>query len=120
MKFCLIAATALLLSVSGSALAQATLVEIDDATMVTQFNQNADTVDDWDVYNTAGVEIGEVEDVLGTDRNTPTALGVDLDGKEGYADRDVAIPLDQFTWQNDRLVLNASPEAVAAIPAWDD
>lgn len=104
----------------GAAHAQSALVEVRDAAHVTAFGASADDVDDWDVFDAAGVEIGEVEEVVGTDRDTPTALVVDFEGNAGYADRDVVIPLDQFTRANGRLTLNAAPDAVSALPTWDD
>ena len=85
-----------------------------------QFPAIADDVDDWDVYDAQGTEIGEVDEVVGTDVNTPTALVVDFEGNGGYADRDVVIPLDLFTQENGRLVLNADPAAVSQMPTWDD
>ena len=105
---------------TATALAQTAWVEIDDEVQVSAFNAKADDVDDWDVYNSEGVEIGEVEEVVGPDAGTPTALVVDFEGNAGYADRDVVIPLDQFTRENDRLTLNASPDAVGGMETWND
>jgi hypothetical protein len=114
------AALAALLALSGSAFAQTPLVEIADDVMVDQLGANVDTVDDWDVFLADGTEIGDVDEVLGSDAATPTALGVDFEGNNGYADRDVVVPLDQFALVNGRLVLNADPAAVQAMPEWDD
>ena len=104
----------------GSALAQGALVEVDDDVQVPALGAVADTVDDWDVFDASGTGIGEVEDVVGTDARTPTALAVDFDGKAGYPDRDVVVPLDRFTLQGNRLVLDAGPEAVKAMDDWRD
>lgn len=116
----MITAVASLMVVSGAAFAQAPLVEIADRVMVEPFGADADTVDDWDVHAADGTEIGEVEEVLGTDAQTPTALAVDFEGNGGYADRDVVIPLDRFTLSEGRLVLDADPASVEAMPTWDD
>ncbi|MEO9339083.1 PRC-barrel domain-containing protein [Mesorhizobium sp. SB112] len=105
---------------AGTALAQGALVEIEDNVQVSAFSATADQVDDWNVYAADGTKIGDIEEVVGTAANTPTALVVDFDGKGGYADRDVVIPFDQFTKQNDRLVLNADAAAVGAMPVWND
>ncbi len=105
---------------TGAALAQTALVEVNDNVHVAAFGAIADQVDDWDVYDASGVEIGEVEEVVGPDAGTPSALVIDFDGKAGYADRDVVIPLDQFTRENNRLTLNAAPEAVSAMETWND
>ena len=104
----------------GSALAQNALVEVADDVQVPALGATADTIDDWDVFDASGTEIGEVEEVLGTDARTPTALAVDFEGNAGYADRDVVIPLDAFTLQDNRLVLNAAPDAVSAMEEWRD
>ena len=104
----------------GAAMAQTAWVEVNDNTHIAAFGAIADQVEDWDVYDASGTEIGEVEEVVGADAGAATALVVDLDGKAGYADRDVVIPLDQFTRENNRLMLNAPPEAVSAMEAWKD
>ncbi len=106
---------------AGTALAQQRWVEVDDQVQVAPFGQVADTVEDWDVHSADGTKIGDVEDVIGTDAQTPTALVVDFDDDAGYGDRDdVVIEIGQFTWANDRLVLDADAAAVAAMPVWDD
>lgn len=105
---------------AGAALAQGALVEVSNNVQVPQFTAIADDVDDWDVYDAQGTEIGEVDEVVGTDANTPTALVVDFDGNSGYTDRDVVIPLDQFTQQDGRLVLNADASAVGQMPEWNN
>lgn len=106
---------------AGTAYAQQAWVEVDDNAMVQPFNMDADTVEDWDVYSPAGIEIGDVEDVIGTDAQSPAALVVDFDDDAGFGDRDdVIVPLDQFSWQDNRLVLNADAAAVSAMEVWND
>ena len=104
----------------STAYAQQTLVEVDDKVEVPALGANADTVDDWDVYLTDGTEIGEVEDVVGTDRTTPTALVVDFDNRAGYPDRDIVVPLEHFARTNNRLILNADASVVGAMQRWSD
>ena len=116
----LLAGTALGALMTGAAMAQTVWVEVGGNVHVAPFGAMADQVDDWDVYDASGVEIGEVEEVVGPDAGTPTALVVDFEGKNGYADRDVVIPLDQFTRANNRLTLDASAEAVGAMETWND
>lgn len=106
---------------AGTAYAQQAWVEVDDNVVVQPFNVDADTVEDWNVYSPAGAEIGDVEEVIGADAQSPTALVVDFDDDAGFGDRDdVIVPLDQFTWQDNRLVLNADAAAVSAMPVWND
>lgn len=105
---------------AGTAMAQTAWVEIDDDNVqVAEFDASVDQVEDWDVYS-AGAKVGEVEEVLGTDATTPTALVVDFDGSGGFEDRDVVIALDQFSWENNQLVLNADAATVAGFEAWND
>ena len=122
MKLKTLSATVIAASLAaGTAYAQQSFVEIEDNVMVQPFNANADTVEDWDVYSPAGVEIADVEDVIGTDAQSPTALVVDLDDNAGFGDRDdVIVPLDQFSWQDNRLVLNADAAAVSTMAVWND
>ena len=105
---------------AGTALAQSAWVEIEDDTIqVGEFGASVDQVDDWDVH-AGGMKVGEVEEVVGNDAATPGALVVDFDGNGGYADQDVVVPLDQFTYENNQLVLNAGPEDVAGFDMWND
>jgi len=115
-------AVAFVAGLSGTAIAQNTnWVEIDDDTMVAPFNVGADELDDVDVYNSANKTIGEVEEVIGTDENTPTALVVEFEDDAGYGDRDdVIIPLDRFSMNDDKLVLNDDAAAVANYQTYDD
>lgn len=108
------------LMTGGAAMAQTAWVEVSDNVHVAAFGAIADQVDDWDVHDAAGTVIGEVDEVVGPDAGTPTALVVDFEGNAGYADRDVVIPLDQFTRENNRLTLNAAPDAVGAMEPWND
>lgn len=122
MKFSKFGIAAGVLSASllaGAAAAQTTWVEIADTVQVTAFNATVDQIDDWDVYVGAD-KVGEVEEVLGTDANTATALAVDFEGNGGFADKDVAIPLDQFTWENNQLILSADAAAVGGMEVWND
>ncbi len=120
MKILSAAALTAVLAFPGAAFAQAQLVEIPDNVMVEAFGANVDTVDDWDVFAADGTRIGEVEEVLGTDAQTPTALAIDFEGNGGYADRDVVIQLEMFSLDGNRLTLNADAAAVQAMPVWND
>ena len=122
MKFTKFGIAAGVLSASllaGTAFAQ-TWVEIEDSVQISAFSQTADTVEDWDVY-AGGAKVGDVEEVIGTDANTPSALVVDFEDNAGYGDRDdVVIPLDQFAWENDQLVLKAEASAMGSMEVWND
>lgn len=104
---------------ASAASAQTAWVEIEDNVQVAAFNATVDQIDDWDVY-VGGEKVGEVEEVVGTEAGTATALAVDFDGNGGFADQDMVIPLDQFAWENNQLVLNADAAAVGAMEVWND
>ncbi|MGQ2907229.1 MAG: PRC-barrel domain-containing protein [Aliihoeflea sp.] len=104
---------------AGSAFAQTAWVEIEDNVQVSAFNATVDQIDDWDVY-AGGEKVGEVEEVVGTEAGTATALVVDFEGNGGFADQDMVIPLDQFAWENNQLVLNADAAAVGSMEVWND
>ena len=109
-------------SLSGTALAQtSTWVEVDDKTMIAPFNVDADGLEDMDVQNAAGQKIGEIEDVIGTDRAAATALVVDFDDDAGYGDRDdVIVPVERFSLNGTKLVLQDDAAAVAAYEIYND
>lgn len=110
-----------LLAFAGAASAQSQWVEIEDAVTVSELNQTADAVEDMDVYNGAGQKVGDVEEVLGQDASTATALVVDFDDDAGYGDRDdVVVPLERFSMNGPNLVLDADVATVASYPVYND
>lgn len=104
-------------SMSTSAMAQTALIEVNDNVIVEPFGIAADLLDDIDVYTTAGVEIGDVEEIVGSDAQTATHLVVDFDNEAGFPDRDdVIVPIEAFTLDANRLVTSLTPEEVQALP----
>lgn len=107
-------------SLASSAYAQTSWVEIGDQVAVAPFDATVDQIDDWDVLAADGTKIGEVEEVLGTAADQPTALVVDFEGNGGHQDRDVIIPIDQFSLADSKLTLNADAAAIADMEVWND
>lgn len=106
---------------AGSAFAQTgTLVEVGDNVTVQPFNIAAGLLDDIDVYTAEGVEVGDVDKLVGPDRETATHFVVDFDDDGGFPDRDLLVPLEALTLDGNRLIISLSPEEVAALPVWDD
>ncbi|GHD09989.1 PRC-barrel domain-containing protein [Tianweitania populi] len=118
----LVLAAAALASLSNVASAQtSTWVEVDDKTMVAPFNVDADRLEDMDVHNAAGQKIGEIEDVIGTDRAAATALVVDFDDQAGFGDRDdIIVPIERFSLDGVKLVLKDDAATVAAYEVYKD
>lgn len=111
---------AAILAAAGPAFAQTGLVELRDSVTVPAFGLTVDQVDDLDVV-VDGRVVGDIEEVLGTDANTATALVVDFDDGAGYGDRDdVIVPIARFRLDGNRLVTDVTPAEVAAFPTWKD
>lgn len=106
--------------VSTIAIAQERLVKVSDSAILMPWNLSADAVEDMNVMNLQGQKVGEVEEVIGTNEATPTALAIDFEGNGGYADRDVMIPLSNFDAGSTGLALNADMAQVTAMATWDD
>lgn len=107
--------------VAGPAAAQMQWVNVRDQVQVAPLSANADTVDDWNVQTADGRKIGDVEEVIGTDVDTPTALVVDFDDEAGFDRRDdVIVPLDRFSLRDGRLVLDADAAAISSMQIYND
>lgn len=114
---------ALILSglLAGTATAQTAWVEIEDDTlMVAPMELSVDQIEDMDVYTADGEEIGEVEEVLGTAQDAATAIALEVGGFLGVGEREVIVPIDQVTLQEDRLVVDMTEEEIEALEDWDD
>lgn len=108
---------------TGASFAQTTLTEVAEEVNVPAFNMTADQVEDMDVYDSEGMKVGEVEEVIGSDQQTPTHLEIEFEDDDGgqYADRDdVLVPLESVSYGNDRLTINLTPDEVTALPNRDD
>ncbi|MEN3791779.1 PRC-barrel domain-containing protein, partial [Fulvimarina sp. MAC3] len=82
-----------------------------------------DEIEDMDVYDGNGTEVGEVDDVLGSDPQTPTHIEVNFDDDDAstYPDRDdVVVPISNFSLLNNRLTVDLSPEEVQNLPVRND
>ena len=122
MRKMLLAAAGLFLLSGAAAQAQgAALVEVDGSVMLMPWNKTADSIEDAKVLKSGdGVELGEVEEVLGSDANTPVALVVDFDGATTGFTGSKVIPLDRFTPDGARLTLTTSAVEVASFPNYRD
>src|SRR5918993_929158 len=81
-----------------------------------QFSVNQ--LEDMNVYNARGNQLGEVEDVL-IGPNNQTFLVVAYGGFLGLGERQVVLPLDRFQLQNDRLVVAGMTEdQLRTLPAY--
>jgi sporulation protein YlmC with PRC-barrel domain len=75
-------------------------------------------LEDMNVYNARGNQLGEVEDVL-IGPNNQTHLVVGFGGFLGLGERRVVLPLDRFQLQNDRLIVAGMTEdQLRTLPAF--
>ncbi|WP_427023378.1 hypothetical protein ACP4J4_12540 [Aureimonas ureilytica] len=117
----LAAATAVLLSGAAANAQTASLVEVNDNVMLMPWNMSADAVEDAKVLQKGdGIELGEVEEVLGTDANTPTALAVEFKGTTTGFTGTKIIPIDRFAPDGSRLTLSTSAAEVASFPEYSN
>lgn len=94
------------------------LDELDDSVMVTGWDMSVDDVEDMNVYDTEGTQIGEVENVLGRNE-IAEAVVVDFDDDQGYDGEDRIVPLDMLSVTENGLELSADAD-VASFKEYDD
>jgi len=121
----LLAATALALAPLAAAAQQsldvATLEEAEDDDLVVQpFGLTVDDIDDMELMNADGEEIGEIEEVLLDASGQPVAVSVEVDDFLGIDDREVVFGLDQLQLTGDDFVTSVDRATVEALPEWDD
>ncbi|MCB2054601.1 MAG: PRC-barrel domain-containing protein [Geminicoccaceae bacterium] len=118
-----VAGAALLAAMATTASAQQAKVyheaENDDA-IVEPFGLTVDQIEDMDIVNAAGDEIGEVEEVLVDENGQAVAVVVESGGFLGIGDRESIVMLDQLGLQGDQLVTTLSKEELESAPEWND
>ena len=98
-----------------------TLQEAEDDDLVVQpFGVTVDDIDDMDLMNADGEEIGEIEEVLLDASGQPVAVSVEVDDFLGMGEREVVFGLDQLQLTDDDFVTSVDKATVEALPEWDD
>jgi hypothetical protein len=108
---------------AGTALAQATYVEIDDdAFIVEPFKLTVEKVEDMDLYGPGGDQIGEVEDVLTDPSGQVVGFSVETENFLGIGGEDVIVGLDQVELApaGDRFTTSLTEDQLEQLPRWDD
>lgn len=83
-------------------------METDAATeeVVREYQIRVSELEGEDVYNTAGEELGEIEEILlDPNANSPVVI-ISIGGLFGIGDRDLAFPYDDLSLTGDTIVLN--------------
>lgn len=88
----------------------------DDDRSVQQFGLSVDEVDDMDVHNTAGEEIGEVDEVLEDGAGQIVAVAVEFDDVLDD-EEDRVVGLDQLQLQDGDLVTDLSEAQIEDLPS---
>lgn len=116
-----------LLALNAPALAQQTaapdmaaLVEVEDESrLVESLNLTVDDVEDMDIVDSTGEEIGEVEEVLMDGEGAIVALVADIGGFLDVGEKEVVLQLEEVAVQDDRLAVSLTREQLEALPEWD-
>ena len=124
-QLAVLAATALAMAPLAGAAQQSTKVtgyqEAEDDNMLMQpLGRTVDEVEDMDLKNAAGDQIGEVDEVLTDASGQPVAIAVEVGGFLGVGDREVVLGLDQVKLVNDGLVTSADKAMIEGLPDWED
>jgi sporulation protein YlmC with PRC-barrel domain len=100
--------------------APAEWIEIeDDAVPVPGLNINVEELEDMDVFTASGENIGEVDEVLGTDPGVVSAVAVEID--EGlFDDKTIIIEISKLSVADGRLVTQLTQEQIEAMPDQDE
>jgi hypothetical protein len=123
--FLLPAIAAALLAIAGAAQAQqagggAVLREAaDDDMMVQPFNKTVEELEEADLVDHAGAEIGEVEQVLVGEDGQPAAITAEVGGFLGVGQKTVVIGLDRpLQLKDDALMTALTKEELGAMRTW--
>lgn len=91
----------------------------DDDRIVPGLGVSVDDLDDEDVHDAGGDEIGEVEDVLEDRSGRIVALAVEFDDILDD-DEERVEGLERLRLDGDRLVTDLAAAEIRALPVWDD
>lgn len=99
------------------------LVEIDENFVLPTLNLPVYALDDYDLVDRNGNDLGQVEAVLGPDAQTATAVAVEFDGPGWFlTDDDVTrvVDISAFSIEDDLLVIDITEDNVRALPVYAD
>ncbi|KQT86245.1 PRC-barrel domain-containing protein [Aurantimonas sp. Leaf443] len=97
-----------------------TMVDVNDDAMVPMLNVSADDLEDMDVYDASGKEIGEIDSVMGANETTASVVKIDFDDSVVSDDEDRVVPIENLAMNGKNLVVNLDPAAITALPQADD
>jgi sporulation protein YlmC with PRC-barrel domain len=123
-------AAALMLAAPSLAMAQMastgqldmqSLQELDDGNTTAMWNNlNVEQLEDMDIVNAQGDEVGDVEEVLADSEGKIVAITAEVGGFLGMGDKEVVIPVDQLQMQDEKLMTTMTEDQLKSLPKWDD
>ena len=108
-----------LLCLTAPAIAHPHMVEVSDEVEIVSFGMDAGAVEDLDVQDQSGNEVGEVEEVLGPDSATPEALAIEFETGDSLGDEERIVPLDQVTVTEEGVLMHGEVD-LDSMPVWED
>ena len=76
-------------------------------------------IEDMDVMNAEGEEIGEIEAVLVDAAGRIVAVTVEVGGFLDIGDEDLVLTLDDLTWREDGYVIDLTSDEMQTLPRFD-
>lgn len=101
----------------------ANLVELDDDFVLPTLNLPVDALDDYELVDRNGEYVGEIEEVVGPNENTATAVVVEFDGPGWFlTDDDVerVVDISKFSIEGDALVIDIVADDAIKLPVYKD
>jgi hypothetical protein len=86
--------------------------------MVPPFNLSVEDLEDADLVDPAGAEIGEVEEVLVDADGKPAAITAEVGGFLGVGQKMAVIDLDRLQLKDGDLVILLSKEQLGSLQSW--
>ncbi|WMS43335.1 PRC-barrel domain-containing protein [Acuticoccus sp. MNP-M23] len=99
------------------------LVELDSEFVLPTLNVPIYALDDYDLVDRNGEDLGEVEEVLGPNENTATAVAIEFDGPGWFlTDDDVTrvVDINLLSIEGDNLILDITEDNVRSLPVYQD
>lgn len=107
---------------AAPAVAQDGLVELDDDFVVPRLNLPVEALDDYDVVDREGRDLGNFVSVLGPDENTASVMVIAFDGPGFLFDTDVEriVAIEDVFIEGDDMVIDITEEGVRQLPVYQD
>lgn len=97
------------------------LQELDEDNQTARWNNlTVDQLEDMDIVDANGDEVGDVEEILADGEGNIVAITAEVGGFLGIGEKEVIVSVDQLEVRDDKLTTSLSKEQMEALPRWDD